>query len=176
MKITYFRSSCVCISNVTNIIRACPYAHAWNVYQQRVLHCYCCSGQTVSVELILWRAPWPSLTWVNMEQRRNDIGKGKPNDTKKNIFQCHSVYIKSHMDLKRDLCGAPTTNSLSDGNAFPFLGRWSNSLMGKRDWQGKDIFSNDVENVQSDMQKKKIRYCSTVPRITSYFDTIKMRI
>jgi hypothetical protein len=40
----------------------------------------------------------PDDIWVNMEQRWNDIDRGKPKDTEKNLFSCHFIHNKSHMD------------------------------------------------------------------------------
>jgi hypothetical protein len=33
-----------------------------------------------------------------MEHRWNEIDRGKPKYSGKNLFQCHSVHHKSHMD------------------------------------------------------------------------------
>jgi hypothetical protein len=40
----------------------------------------------------------PGDTWVNMEQRWNDIDRGRPKDSEKILTQCHFVHHKSHMD------------------------------------------------------------------------------
>jgi hypothetical protein len=40
----------------------------------------------------------PVDTWVNMEQRWNDIDSGKPKDSEKNLSQSHFVHHNSHMD------------------------------------------------------------------------------
>jgi hypothetical protein len=54
---------------------------------------------------------------VNIEQRWNDIDRGKPKDSEKNLSQCHFVYHKSHMDRQAASAGfrseKPVTNRLS---------------------------------------------------------------
>jgi hypothetical protein len=37
-------------------------------------------------------------TRVNMEHRWNDTDREKPNNSEKNLSQCHFVYHKSHID------------------------------------------------------------------------------
>jgi hypothetical protein len=57
------------------------------------------------------------------EPRWNDIYRGKPKNSKKNLFPCHFVNHKSHMDCSgpnTDLrCERPATNRLSRDTAVP---------------------------------------------------------
>jgi hypothetical protein len=40
----------------------------------------------------------PCALFLVMEQRWNEIDRGKPKYSAKNLSQCHSVHYKSHMD------------------------------------------------------------------------------
>jgi hypothetical protein len=55
--------------------------------------------------------------WVNMDQRWNDIDRGKSKDSEKNLSDCHFVHQKSHMKWPRCEPGLrgekPATNHLS---------------------------------------------------------------
>ena len=44
---------------------------------------------------------------VSMEHWRNDINKGKPKCSDKNLSQCHLFRHESHMDCPGIECGAP---------------------------------------------------------------------
>jgi hypothetical protein len=73
--------------------------------------CYCCERE----RLCLYgtsAANGPIVhplddTWVNTEQRWNDIDRGKPRDSEKNLSQCHFVNHKSHMNCSGREPGPP---------------------------------------------------------------------
>jgi hypothetical protein len=60
----------------------------------------------------------PNDTRGNMKQRWNDIGRGKPNDSEKNLSQSHFVTAyptKTDLGANTDLHGEkPVTNRLRD--------------------------------------------------------------
>jgi hypothetical protein len=47
------------------------------------------------------------LLFEAMEHRWNEIDKGKPKYSRKNLSQCHFVHHKSHMDWPRIEPGPP---------------------------------------------------------------------
>jgi hypothetical protein len=59
---------------------------------------YCCGG----VRLSQWNCGHllvvhpPNATWIIMEQRWNDINKGKQKNSEKNLCHCHFVHHRSH--------------------------------------------------------------------------------
>jgi hypothetical protein len=62
---------------------------------------YCCDG----VRLCLYGTAAangpivhpPDGTWMRMDQRWNDINRGKPKDSKRTLSQCHFIHRKFHM-------------------------------------------------------------------------------
>jgi hypothetical protein len=52
----------------------------------------------------------PNDIWVNMEQWWNDIDMEKPKDSEKDLFQCHFIHHKSHMDWPGRETGPPRKN------------------------------------------------------------------
>jgi hypothetical protein len=78
---------------------------------------------TVSVELRPLTGPLsnPPIIWVNMKQRWNDMDRGKPKNSEKNLSECHFVHYKSNMVCPEREPGPrgenPATIRLSYGTA-----------------------------------------------------------
>jgi hypothetical protein len=87
------------------VINKCILSHAlcassvviikWNLLLSLLRKVRLCGTTASNVPFV---HPSSDDTWVNMEQRWNDIDRGKPKDSEKNRSQCHFVHQKFHID------------------------------------------------------------------------------
>jgi hypothetical protein len=107
-----FTSACVYVSTNTAVVYRVWIRKTWKVYRFVLEH-------SKTGLYFLWRAPQQMLRthrsleaycetlwwrWLFvlffrvMEHRWNEIARGKPKDSGRNLSHCHLVYPKSHMD------------------------------------------------------------------------------